>query len=116
MFLTGLHVMTGYEQVKAVLQSLQQTMNLAGHWSDIAVSTEALSSQQPFCMDTMNFSQWLQFVFIPKMLAMIETNEVLPTLVKGQGIEPMASEVYKNTDADRAIITLIRQLDDLLQD
>lgn len=108
--------MAAYEQVRTVLQSLQQTMHRSGCWSSIAISAEALQSQQPFCLDTMNFNQWLQFVCIPKMQTIIETNQVLPTFVKGQGLEPMASEFYKNTEADRAIIALIRQLDDLLQD
>ena len=63
----------------------------------------------------MNFSQWLQFVFIPRMLSLMDAEQALPSLAKGQGIEPMASEFYKNTEADRAILVLIRQLDDLLQ-
>jgi uncharacterized protein YqcC (DUF446 family) len=107
--------MANHEQVERALQSLQQAMSSMGHWSDIDMSIEALSSQQPFCLDTMNFSQWLQFVFIPNMQALIDANQVLPSLARGQGIEPMAIEFYKKTTADQGIIVLIRQLDDLLQ-
>jgi uncharacterized protein YqcC (DUF446 family) len=108
--------MNNHQQVELALQSLQQTMSNAAHWSDVDIAVEALDSQEPFCFDTMNFSQWLQFVFIPRIQALIDVEEELPNLVKGQGLEPMASEFYKNTDADRAIIALIRQLDGLLQD
>ncbi len=107
--------MANHAQVELTLRSLQQVMSSTGHWSDIGISAEALASQQPFCLDTMNFSQWLQFVFIPNMQALIDAKQVLPSLSKGQGIEPMASEFYKNTTADQAVIAVIRQLDDLLQ-
>lgn len=102
-------------QVKLILDALPEVMGNANHWSGECISAEALNSQQPFCLDTMNFSQWLQFVFIPRMLALMDAEQALPSLAKGQGIEPMASEFYKNTEADRAILVLIRQLDDLLQ-
>ncbi|MBL4882391.1 MAG: YqcC family protein [Oleispira sp.] len=108
--------MANHKQVRLVLQTLQKTMLAADHWSDTGISTKALASQQPFCLDTMNFSQWLQFVFISRMQILIDAEQVLPRLAKGQGLEPMASEFYKSTDGDRAIMLLIRQLDDLLQD
>ena len=107
--------MESHKQVGGALLALQQAMIRANHWSDAGISAEALNSQQPFCLDTMNFSQWLQFVFIPRIQALIDAAQVLPKLAKGQGVEPMANEFYKNTDADRAIIVLIRELDDLLQ-
>jgi uncharacterized protein YqcC (DUF446 family) len=107
--------MDNNEQLTSVLRSLQQAMDNIGHWSELGISSEALASQQPFCLDTMNFSQWLQFVFIPKIQVLIDTQQELPRLLKGQGIEPMAREFYKKTAADQTIIVLIGQLDDLLQ-
>lgn len=107
--------MTNNEQVAAVLQSLQQAMQHSGDWSDSAIHPDALNSQQPFCLDTMNFSQWLQFVFIVKIQVIINAGEELPRLIKGQGIGPMASEFYNRTETDRAILSLVRQLDCLLQ-
>ena len=64
----------------------------------------------------MTFSQWLQFVMIPSMQRLIDTNQALPKLIKGQGIEPMASESYSSSEVEQAIITKISELDDLLQD
>jgi len=106
--------MTNHIPLGRVLASLQQTMHGAGYWSDIAMSAEALSNQQPFCIDTMNFNQWLQYVFIPRMQSLIDAEQALPSFVKGQGLEPMASEFYKQTQADKAIIVLIRQVDELM--
>ena len=108
-------LMVQHEQVLLALQSLQNALMNRGYWSECEISADALASQQPFCLDTMNFSQWLQFVFIPNIEALIDNNQALPVLLKGQGLEPMASEIYKNTEADQVILVLIRQLDDLLQ-
>ena len=108
--------MTQHRQVELALQSLQQALIEADYWSSDTISAEALASQQPFCLDTMNFSQWLQFVFIPNMQALIKTQQALPCFIKNQGLEPMASEFYTKPDAThRAIRVVIRQLDDLLQ-
>lgn len=80
------------------------------------ISAEALASQQPFCLDTMNFSQWLQFVFIPNIQLLIDAQQALPRFVKGQGLEPMASEFYAIAEDDhREILAVIGQIDDLLQ-
>lgn len=107
--------MTQHEQVESVLRSLQSALIQAGHWSESGISAEALASQQPFCLDTMNFSQWLQFVFIPNIQALINTQQALPCLVKNQGLEPMASEFYTQKEADRTILAVICQIDQLLQ-
>jgi dTDP-4-dehydrorhamnose 3,5-epimerase len=104
-----------HKHVESSLQILQQALIQAGHWSESDISAEALSSQQPFCLDTMNFSQWLQFVFIPNIQALIDAQQKLPCLIKGQGLEPMASEFYTRTEADCKILAVICQIDELLQ-
>lgn len=108
--------MANKEQVTAILTALPQVMHQAGEWSEVAIDPQALKSRQPFCLDTMNFSQWLQFVFIPKMQVLLDANQALPRFAHGQGIEPMASEFYNNTEVGKEILTLIRQLDNELHD
>lgn len=107
--------MNQHKKAEILLQNIQCAMKEAGYWSDIKISAQALLSQQPFCCDTMNFAQWQQFVFIPKMQALIRAEQELPTLTQGQGIEPMASEFYKEAVANQAVMALIRQFDVLLQ-
>lgn len=107
--------MNQHEKAEILLQNIQRAMTEAGYWSDIEMNAQALLSQQPFCCDTMNFAQWQQFVFIPKMQALIRAGHELPILTQGQGIEPMASEFYKETQANQTVMALIRQFDVLLQ-
>jgi uncharacterized protein YqcC (DUF446 family) len=107
--------MNQHEKAKILLQNIQSAMTEAGYWSEVEISAQALLSQQPFCCDTMSFAQWQQFVFIPRMQALIRAGQELPILTQGQGIEPMASEFYKETVVNQALMALIRQFDILLQ-
>lgn len=49
------------------LQALEQELRSLGLWAETPPSPTALASRQPFCIDTMAFEQWLQWVFIPRM-------------------------------------------------
>jgi uncharacterized protein YqcC (DUF446 family) len=50
-------------------------------------SAQALASVEPFCFDTLEFHAWLQWVFIPRMLDVLERD--LP-LVAPCAIAPLA--------------------------
>lgn len=108
--------MNVHSDVAILLASLQQEMISNSFWTCRIVSAEALMSQQPFCVDTMNFSEWLQFVFIPRMQSLLDAQKELPKMVKGQGIEPMASEYFNNKLGATGVLNLIRQLDEVMQD
>lgn len=59
-------------------------------WESEPPSPEALQSAQPFAVDTLEFTQWLQFVFVSRMKVLIE------------GGQP-ASGVRYGTDGGRAL-------------
>lgn len=70
---------------------IERELRLLGWWGAQAPDQEALASQQPFCVDTLAFEQWLQWIFLPKMKQMLEEGAVLPSV---SGIQPMAEQVY----------------------
>ena len=41
-------------------------------------SARALASTEPFCVDTLAFEQWLQWVFLPRMQHLLEQAGELP--------------------------------------
>ena len=47
-------------------------------WRMSPPTVAAYASQQPFCIDTMSLLQWLRFVFIPRLDALIEAKAPLP--------------------------------------
>ncbi len=50
-----------------LLTALEHELQQRQLWQDILPPDEALASSEPFCVDTLTFPQWLQFIFIPKM-------------------------------------------------
>ncbi len=74
------------------LLQIERELRLLGWWSAQAPSAEALASQEPFCVDTLSFAQWLQWIFVPRMKLIIESDAALPAR---SGIRPMAEMVYQ---------------------
>lgn len=75
--------------VAALLIDIEAELRSLGWWDSAAPSNEALSSTMPFAADTLEFYQWVQFIFLPRMRAMVEQQLPLPGAC---GITPMLEE------------------------
>ena len=51
---------------------IERELRVLGWWQEQAPSAEALASQEPFCVDTLTFEQWLQWIFLPRMKQLLE--------------------------------------------
>ena len=72
----------------------------------------ALASQEPFCMDTLKFEQWLQWIFLPRMKDTLEQSRPLPT---ESGIFNYAEDcLHKNDPSRTNLLLLIKRFDDLI--
>ncbi len=99
-------------EVCSLLIDIEAELRRLNLWQAEPPSPEALSSQEPFCLDTLEFQQWLQFVFLVRMREMIEHSQPLPTRCN---IAPMAEEYFRNKSINTSVlITRIQQLDKLL--
>ena len=65
--------LTGY------LNDLELGLRQLGLWSEARPREDALRSTMPFCYDTLEIEQWLQFIFIGRMREILEQGEILPT-------------------------------------
>ncbi|MDP3814161.1 YqcC family protein [Pseudomonas sp.] len=91
---------------------IERELRVQGWWEAQAPSAQALSSQQPFCVDTLAFEQWLQWIFLPRMKQLLETGAALP---KVSGIQPMAEQVYGGqAEKARRLIQLLGEFDRLI--
>ena len=104
------------QSVRADLRELERILRDLGLWESAAPAPEALASRQPFAVDTLQFNQWLQFVFIPRMHALLDAEQTLPGPC---GIAPMAEEFVKHvTSITRGqgdqLIQHLKQLDERL--
>ncbi|MEH6357493.1 MAG: YqcC family protein [Pseudomonadales bacterium] len=104
---------TSFEQLADILLELEAALRERQLWEAKPPSLVALSSQQPFCFDTLRFTQWLQFVFIERLKAIIECCAALPAR---SGIVPIAEENFKGVTYDaRRIIYVLAQFDAFIE-
>ena len=99
-------------QVADIILSLEAEMRRAGLWEDKSPSEEALKSTQPFCFDSLEFHQWVQWILIPKTCEIIEQDLPLPD---ASDITPLAEYRFAQLpeETDR-VLELIREFDRLL--
>lgn len=71
---------------------IERELRVRDLWTSIPPDPQALASQEPFCVDTLSFEQWLQWIFLPRMKTILERDEALPTV---SGILTMAEVVYQ---------------------
>lgn len=104
--------MNQYLLVAGLLGELTAELQRLERWQAEHPADDALASTLPFCVDTLSFDQWLQFVLIPRMEQLVMLQAQLPTSVS---LYPMASEVYKNDLVEaEALLRLIARFDLLL--
>ena len=94
-----------HRQLASLLQAVEQELRAMQLWDQQTPSAQALVSDQPFAIDKLNFNQWLQFIFLPKMAEIVETASALP---ESCSTAPMAEEFYRAEQVDA--ISLIRHL------
>jgi len=100
-----------HQDVLRELGILQLELQTLGLWSDIAPSEEALLSTEPFCCDLMGFAEWLQWIFIPRLSYLVETEGYLPR----KSILPMAEGAFKDLeDTIKGLMGSIKRMDTLL--
>ena len=100
--------------IAAQLIDLEAALRQLDLWSDKQPSHEALSSEQPFAMDSLEFEEWLQFIFLPTIYDVLESGRALPERC---AIAPMAEEtVGKRALPTEPLISTLRELDQLITD
>ena len=81
---------TWHDLADAIL-TLELELRARSMWRRDPPPARALSSSAPFCVDTMSFDQWLQWIFIPRMVDIIEAGEGMPGPCN---IQPMGEEAF----------------------
>lgn len=71
--------MDSQTQVRQHLIFIEQVLRDHDLWQETLADPAALESTQPFCMDTLEPSEWLQWVLIPRMHALLDSDHPLPT-------------------------------------
>lgn len=93
---------------------IERELRLQGWWDEVSPGEQALASVEPFAVDTLDFHQWLQWIFLARMKLILENDLPLP---RASGILEMATEVYKHRpDESRGLRNALKKFDQLITD
>ncbi|MEO8284886.1 MAG: YqcC family protein [Chloroflexota bacterium] len=93
--------MPGTEIVKAQIVEIEAELRRLGLWRDEPLEPEAYNFSQAFAMDTMPFSSWLQFIFIPRVKEIIESDRRFPSSSQ------VGAQAIREFDGDNAAAHLV---------
>lgn len=98
-----------HSQMAELLLDLEFSLRQLGLWSAERPGEEAMASQEPFCLDTLDFEEWLQFIFIERMSVVVEQGLPLPDRC---GLAPMAEEYFRGSrHCPTRLIEKLEQID-----
>jgi tRNA pseudouridine synthase C len=104
--------MNKLEQMQELLAALELALLENGWWGSDAPDDAALASTEPFCVDALTFSEWLQWVYIPKMRAYMAAHGELP---ERSGLLAIAEEAWRGSAEDtEGLLLVMRALDGLV--
>ena len=109
--------MTTTHDVAAIalkLEHLEQELKALELWGGAqqVPSVELLSSSQPFCLDTLEFHQWLEYILIARLRELIASQQALP---RAMMVHTYAQEQYRGQWGKyRKLIGLLQELDALI--
>lgn len=105
---------TRIRRAAALVLKIEAEMRRVGMWSAESPPPSALQSEVPFCHDTLEFHQWLQWVFLPRMKLVLEQGGPLP---ERSDIYPLAEHSFKDSPWPAAsLLALIRAFDKLISE
>ena len=92
--------------VKRLLIEIELALKKSELWSNELPDESTLNSSEPFCIDTMTGPQWLQWIFIPRMIQLLDNNLPLPTQF---AIAPYFEESLP--EENEYLLSLLKELD-----
>lgn len=95
-----------------ILLALEHALRDADLWHAQPPTPAAMASRTPFCADTLVFSEWLQFVFLPRMQWIVENGRPLPA---ASSIAVMGREALAEVSGASAILVQLQAFDRLIE-
>jgi uncharacterized protein YqcC (DUF446 family) len=103
---------TTRERIQAKIAEIEDEMKRIGYWQNAPLRPEQYQFHMAFAMDTMAFSQWLQFIFIPRVKNMIETGEKFPPDSQNGA---QAVREFDGDDRAQELVDLLSEFDEIIR-
>ncbi|MGL5991750.1 MAG: YqcC family protein [Plesiomonas sp.] len=102
--------MDRYQHASLLLDNIQQALVTLDLWRVMPPEAAAFKSTEPFSIDTMSAEQWLQWVFVPRMQALLDAKAPFPARFS---ITPYVEEALKNHPHISLLLAPLQELDRL---
>lgn len=102
----------GVDQIGAKIGEIEAEMKRIGMWQQAPLDPEKYEFHAAFGMDTMAYSQWLQFVFIPRVHEVIASNGPFP---QQSSVGAQAIREFDGYDEASDLVTLLCEFDALIE-
>lgn len=97
--------------LRQLLQQLEAEMRTASLWSAVPPSEQAMASTMPFMYDTLHIEEWLQWVFVPRLHALLDADAALPSSCS---VQPLAEHEWTHRmpqGQHATVLELLAQID-----
>ncbi|XKM13796.1 YqcC family protein [Orbaceae bacterium ac157xtp] len=94
------------------LNAIEQELKRINLWQNQPPKPEAFNSEQPFALDIMQAHEWLQWLFLPRIRAIMDAKGEIP---RNFSLHPYFEEALKDEDDIQHLLHLIKQLDELVK-
>ncbi len=99
-------------RIADVLLEVEASLRTHGKWDESSPADSELNSTTPFCLDTLKFEQWLQWIFLPRMKDTLEQTKPLPAQ---SAIFEYAEEcLHKSDPSTNGLLKQLKTFDDLI--
>jgi len=100
------------ERVWEKIAEIESEMKRIGYWQSYPLQPGQYGFCSAFAMDTMAFSQWLQFIFIPRVKNMLETGEKFPPDSQNGA---QAVREFDGDDRAQGLVALLSEFDEIIR-
>jgi len=100
-------------EVSGAVAAIEAEMRRMGIWQEEPLPPEAYDFRAAFGMDTMAFSQWLQFIFIPRVRSIIEEGGKFPS---ESHVGTQAIREFDGVPEASSLVSLLVEFDGLFND
>lgn len=90
------------------LLTLELALRNHGLWNGAPPPAAAFASQMPFCCDSLTLEQWLQWVLIPRLQALLDAGQRIQF---NSDITSYAEECWQTKAEYLDLIEILRKLD-----
>lgn len=99
------------EKATQYADRIEAEMRRIGMWQETPLRPEQLNFKQAFAMDTMAFSQWLQFIFLPRVREAIAANQ----FPSSSSVGAQAVREFDGYSEPDGLISLLSEFDALVE-